>query len=115
MTEEKERRFKIKQIEKYNGELDDRKRRIISSCLLIAGCALCQYGDYYKGYASDALELRNLVYGCGYLLHSINLADALIGKNKIKQKIEQLKEEFGPLYEQYLEEYNQEVNRGRGR
>ena len=29
--------------------------------------------------------------------------------------VEELKEEFGPLYEQYLEEYNQEENRGRGR
>lgn len=110
MTEE--RRFRIKEIKKYDTDLTQNKKGIIFSCVLVACAALCHYCEYTTG---NIIGHEGLMYSCGYLLHSINIVSCLSENNKLSKKIEQLKEDLGPLYEQYLNEYNQEVNKGRSR
>lgn len=106
MTEE--RRFKIEEIEKYKNKVDNSKDRMLSSYLLISGAILLHN-------SSAAVYPANLIYILAYIIHTLNWVDAFRDKKKYVKKIEELKVEFGPLYEQYLEEYNQEENRGRGR
>lgn len=102
------RRFKIEEIKKYESKVSGSSDRMLSSYLLISG-AILLHNSSELGYPA------NLIYILVYIIHTMNWVDAFRDKKKYVKKIEELKEEFGPLYEQYLEEYEQEENRGRGR
>ena len=103
-----ERRFKIQEIKKYEDDLTNSQNRMISCYLLISSTILLHNSSKH-GYPA------NLIFILAYIVHSINWIGAFKDRKKYVKKIEELKEEFGPLYEQYLEEYNQEVDRGRSR
>ena len=102
------RRFKIEEIKKYESKVSGSSDRMLSCYLLISG-AILLHNSSELGYPA------NLIYILAYIIHTMNWVDAFRDKKKYVKKIEELKEEFGPLYEQYLEEYDQEENRGRGR
>lgn len=102
------RRFKIEEIKKYESKVSGSSDRMLSSYLLISG-AILLHNSSELGYPA------NLIYILAYIIHTMNWVDAFRDRKKYVKKIEELKEEFGPLYEQYLEEYDQEENRGRGR
>ena len=109
MTEEKV--FKIREIKRYTDEFDEKNREIASACLLICTTILCHQGSIEK----NLPDFTNIVFYASYLLHTYIIGQSFVGRTKLKAKIELLKEQFGPMYEEYLNEYNQEYGQGRNR
>lgn len=109
MTEEKV--FKIREIKRYTDEFDEKNREIANACLLICTTMLCHQASIEK----NLPDFTNIVFYASYLLHTYVIGQSFVERTKLKAKIDLLKEQFGPMYEQYLNEYKQEYGQGRNR
>ena len=126
-----ERRLKIKEVKKYQNELSGEKYSIITSSLLLGTLAVTLFtakdvGYMYYNEMQNVLtdnSLRNyygslvaqIISTIGVAMNSANLMISITNRKKLKSKIDEIKEELGPLFDLYEEQYEQEENRGRGR
>lgn len=122
MTEE--RRLKIQKIKKYEEELDSEKSKIVLFSLVLGIAALVSFTT--KLNSAEYIFDNDLYFYCtnlgaevlanvGIALNSANLMISITNRTKLKSKIDEIKEELGPLFDLYEEQYEQEENRGRGR
>ena len=122
MTEE--RRFKIQKIKKYEEELDSEKSKIVLFSLVLGIAALVSFTT--KLNSAEYIFDNDLYFYCtnlgaevlaniGIALNSSALMISITNRTKLKSKIDEIKEELGPLFDLYEEQYEQEENRGRGR
>ena len=122
MTEE--RRLKIQKIKKYEEELDSEKSKIVLFSLVLGIAALVSFTT--KLNSAEYIFDNDLYFYCtnlgaevlanvGIAVNSANLMISITNRTKLKSKIDEIKEELGPLYDLYEEQYEQEENRGRGR
>ena len=122
MTEE--RRLKIQKIKKYEEELDSEKSKIVLFSLVLGIAALVSFTT--KLNSAEYIFDNDLYFYCtnlgaevlanvGIALNSSNLMISITNRTKLKSKIDEIKEELGPLFGLYEEQYEQEENRGRGR